>query len=60
MKSQKFNKKIGATAESAVCLLLNTIHQEKDSMKHGIRGDAWFSCVCTVNEVTLRGRDAVF
>ncbi len=41
-------------------LLLNTIPQEKEGGKHGIRGDAWFGSVRTTNEVALRGHDCVF
>ncbi len=37
MKSQKFNKEIGATAGFTLQLLLNAIPQEKEGGKHGIR-----------------------
>jgi hypothetical protein len=60
MKSQKFNKEIGATAGCTLWVLLNTIPQEKEGGKHGIRGDAWFGSVRTANEVALRGHDCVF
>jgi len=60
MKSQKFNKEIGATAGCTLSLLLNTIHQEKEGAQHGIRGDAWFGSVRTANEVALRGHDGIF
>ncbi len=60
MKSQKFNKEIGATSGCTLRLLLNTIPQEKEGVKHGIRGDAWFGSVHTTNEVALRGHNSVF
>jgi hypothetical protein len=34
--------------------------REKEGVKHGIRGDAWFGSVRTANEVALRGHDGVF
>jgi hypothetical protein len=60
MKSQKFNKEIGATAGCTLQLLLNTTPQEKEGLRHDIRGDAWFGCVRTANEVALRGHNGVF
>jgi hypothetical protein len=60
MKSQEFNKDVGATAGCTLRLLLNSILEEKKSEQHGIRGDAWFGSVRTANEVALRGHDAVF
>jgi hypothetical protein len=60
MKSQKFNKEIGATAGCTLQLLLNTIPQEKEGVQHGIRGDAWFGSVHTANKVALRGHDGIF
>ncbi len=49
MKSQKFNKEIGATAGCMLRLLLNMIPQEKEGGKHDIRGDAWFGSDSTAN-----------
>ncbi len=60
MKSQEFNKDVGATAGCTLRLLLNSIPEEKRGERHGIRGDAWFGSVRTANEVALRGHDAVF
>jgi hypothetical protein len=59
MKSQKLNTEIGATAGCTLWLLLNTIPQEKEGVRHGIRGDAWLGSVHTANEVALRGQDGV-
>jgi len=60
MKSQEFNKDVGATAGCTLRLLLNSIPEEKRGERHGIRGDAWFGSVRTANEVALRGHDGVF
>ncbi len=60
MKSQKFNKEIGATEGGTLQLLLNMIPPEKESVKPCIRGDSWFSSVHTTNGVALRGCDSVF
>jgi hypothetical protein len=49
MKSQKFNRKMGATA--GWTLRLNTIPPQMGGVNHGIRGDAWFGSVRTTNEV---------
>jgi hypothetical protein len=60
MKSQQFNREVGATAGCTLRLLLNTIPPNVAGVKHGIRGDAWFGSVRTANEVALRGHEAVF
>ena len=60
MKSQKFNKEIRATAGCTLRLLPNTTPQEKEGVRHGIRGDAWFGSVRTASEVALRGHNGIF
>jgi hypothetical protein len=60
MKSQKFNKEIRATSGCTLRLLPNTIPQEKEGVRHGIRGDAWFGSVRTASEVALRGHNGIF
>jgi hypothetical protein len=55
MKTQKFNSDVGATAGCTLQLLLNTIPREKQSIKHGIRADAWFGSVKMASEVSWRG-----
>jgi hypothetical protein len=40
MKDAKFNTAIGATAGCTIRLLLNSIPQDEQDLKHGIRGDA--------------------
>jgi len=60
MKSQKFNKEIGATAGCTLQLLLNTTPQEKEGVRHCIRVDAWFGSFHTANEVALMGHDGIF
>jgi hypothetical protein len=47
MKSQQFNKEVGATAGCTLRLLLNTILLHIAGVKHGIRGDAWFGSIQT-------------
>jgi len=60
MKTQTFNSDVGATAGCTLRVLLNKIPREKQSIKHGIRADAWFRSVKTVSEVSQRGHEAVF
>jgi hypothetical protein len=60
MKSAKFNSTVGATTGCTLRLLLNTIPEEDQGIKHGITGDAWFGSVNTANEVGLRGHEGVF
>jgi hypothetical protein len=60
MKSQQFNREVGATAGCTLRLLLNTIPPQMGGVKHGIRGDAWFRSIRTANEVALHGHEAVF
>jgi hypothetical protein len=60
MKTAKFNATMGATAGCTTRLLLNSIPQEEQRAKHGIRGDAWFGSVNTANEVGIRGHEGVF
>jgi hypothetical protein len=60
MKEKAFNDSIGATAGCTLRLLLESIPQEKQGIKHGIRGDAWFGSVRTVSEVAHRGHEGIF
>jgi hypothetical protein len=60
MKDAKFNSAMGATAGCTIRLLLNSIPQDEQDLKHGIRGDAWFGSVNTANEVGIRGHEGVF
>ena len=45
MKDKMFNNSLGATAGCTLRLLLESIPQEKQGIKHGIRHDAWFRSV---------------
>jgi hypothetical protein len=47
MKDKMFNNSLGATAGCTLRLLLESIPQEKQGIKHGIHGDAWFGSVQT-------------
>ncbi len=60
MKSQQFNQQVGATTGCTLRLLLGTIPQGMEGVRHGVRGDAWFGSVRTANEVALRGHEGVF
>jgi hypothetical protein len=60
MKTQKFNSDVEATAGCTLRVLLSTIPREKQSIKHGIRADAWFGSVKMASEVSRRGHEAVF
>jgi hypothetical protein len=60
MKTQKFNSDVGATGGCTPRLLLNMIPRDKQSIKHGIRADAWFRSVKMVSEVSRHGHEAVF
>ncbi len=60
MKTKQFNKEVGATTGCTLRLLLNTIPPQSATIKHGVRGDAWFGSVRTANEVGLRGHEGVF
>jgi hypothetical protein len=41
----------------AIRLLLGTIPQDMEGIKHGVRGNAWFGSIWTANEVSLRGHE---
>ena len=60
MKDKMFNNSLGATAGCTLRLLLESIPQEKQGFKHGIRGDAWFGSVRTASEVARRGHEGIF
>jgi hypothetical protein len=60
MKAAKFNNTMGAAAGFTIRLLLNSIPDERQGEKHGIRGDAWFGSVNTANEVRIQGHEGVF
>jgi hypothetical protein len=45
MKTQLFNRQIGATADCTLRCLLGTIPPDENDKKFGIRGDAWFGSV---------------
>ncbi len=55
-----FNNSVGATAGCTLRLLLESIPQEKQGIKHRIRGDAWFGSVETASEIARRGHEAIF
>ena len=60
MKDKMFNNSLGATAGCTLRLLLESIPQEKQGIKHGICGDAWFGSVRTASEVACRGHEGIF
>jgi hypothetical protein len=60
MKTMQFNQQLGATTGCTLRLLLDTIPGDMNSMRHGVRGDAWFGSIRTANEVGLRGHEGVF
>lgn len=60
MKSQQFNQQVGATTGCTLRLLLGTIPQGMEGVRHGVRGDAWFGSIQTASEVALRGHEGVF
>ncbi len=59
MKNAQFNREMGATAGCTLWLLIDTIPEEFKSMKHGVRGDAWFGSIWTANEIGLRGYECL-
>jgi len=60
MKTKQFNREVGATTGCTLRLLLNTIPPQSASVKHGVRGGAWFGSVRTANEAGLRGHKGIF
>jgi hypothetical protein len=60
MKNAQFNSEVGATSSCTLRLLLNSIAEEDNRLKHCIQGDAWFGSICTANEVGLHGHEGIF
>jgi hypothetical protein len=60
MKNAQFNSEVGATSGCTLRLLLNSIAEEDNGLKHCIQGDTWFGSVCTANEVGLHGHKGIF
>jgi len=60
MKTKQFNREVRATTGCTLRLSLNTIPPQSASVKHGVRGDAWFGSVRTANEAGLRGHKGIF
>jgi hypothetical protein len=60
MKTLQFNQQLGATTGYTLRLLLDTIPGDMNSMRHGVRGDAWFGSIQTATEVSLRDHEGVF
>jgi hypothetical protein len=56
----QFSSKVGATSGCTLRLLLNSIAEEDNGLKHCIQGDAWFGSVRNANEVGLRGHEGIF
>jgi hypothetical protein len=55
MKTSQFNQQMSAIARYTLRLLLDTIPGDMKSMRHGVRGDAWFGSIQTANQIGLRG-----
>jgi hypothetical protein len=49
IKNAQFNAAVGLTTGCTLSLLLNSITQEEQGLKHCIQGDAWFGSVHTAN-----------
>jgi hypothetical protein len=60
MKNAQFNSEVGATSGCTLRLLLNSIAEEDNGLKHCIQGDDWFGSVRTANEVGLHGHIGIF
>jgi hypothetical protein len=60
MKNAQFNAGVGSTAGCTLRLLLNSITQDEQELKHCIQGDAWFGSVRTANEVGIHGHEGFF
>jgi hypothetical protein len=60
MKNAQFNAAVDSTTGCTLRLLLNSITQEEQGLKHCSQGDAWFGSVRTANEVGIRGHEVFF
>jgi len=60
MKNAQFNAAVGSTTGCTLRLLLNSITQDEQELKHCIQDDAWFGSVCTANEVGVHGHEGGF
>ena len=60
MKEKMFNNSVGTTAGCTLRLLLESIPHEKQGIKHGICGDAWFGSVKTASEVARCSHEGIF
>ncbi len=59
MKNALLNKDMGATAGCTLWLLFDTIPEDLSSMKHGVKGDAWFGSTQTSKHVGIRGYECI-
>jgi hypothetical protein len=60
MKGKMFNASVGTSAGCSLRLLLESIPQEAQRIKHGICGDAWIGSIRTASEVKHSGHKGVF